>query len=77
MTNQTTTKVELSFTRNLGNYESIKINIGVEDSKRDSESIDDATNRVYDFVEKKLMEKVQEIEEELKANRKWQKMKQN
>lgn len=62
---QTNVKVELSFTRNLGNYESIKINIGIEDFQRDGEHIDEATNRVYNFVEKKLMEKVNEIEEEL------------
>jgi hypothetical protein len=67
--NQTNVKVELSFTRNLGNYESIKINIGVEDFQREGEHIDDATNRVYNFVEKKLMEKVNEIEEELKVNK--------
>ena len=69
MTSQTNVKVELSFTRNLGNYESIKINIGIEDFQRDGEHIDDATNRVYNFVEKKLMEKVNEIEEELKTNK--------
>ena len=65
--NQTNVKVELSFTRNLGNYESIKINIGIEDYKREEEHIDEATNRVYNFVEKKLMEKVNEIESELKS----------
>ena len=65
MLNQTSVRVELSFTRNLGNYESIKVNIGIEDFRRDGESIDESTNRVYAFVENKLMEKVNEIEEEL------------
>ena len=65
MSNQTSVKVELSFTRNLGNYESIKVNIGIEDFRRDGETIDEATNRVYTFVENKLTEKVNEIEEEL------------
>jgi hypothetical protein len=69
MTNQTNVKVELQFTRNLGNYESIKIGIGIEDFQRQGEHIDDATNRVYAFVEKKLMEKVNEIEEELKGKK--------
>jgi hypothetical protein len=63
--NQTSVRVELSFTRNLGNYESIKVNIGIEDFRRDGETIDEATNRVYAFVENKLTEKVNEIEEEL------------
>jgi hypothetical protein len=51
----------------LGNYESLKVSIGVEDQVRSTDkNIDEATNRVYDFVENKLMEKVNEIEEELK-----------
>ena len=69
MTNQTNVKVELQFTRNLGNYESVKIAIGVEDFQRAGENIDEATNRVYNFVESKVMEKVNEIEEELQSNK--------
>ena len=60
-------KIDLQFTRNLGNYESLKVGIGIEDSQRAGETIDEATNRVYNFVEKKLMEKVNEIESELKS----------
>ena len=60
-------KIDLQFTRNLGNYESLKVGIGIEDSQRVGETIDEATNRVYNFVEKKLMEKVNEIESELKS----------
>lgn len=66
----TVVKVDLSFTRNLGNFESIKIGIGVEDNVRDGENVDTATERVYKFVEEKLIEKTQEIEKELK-NGKW------
>ena len=55
----TKVKVDLSFTRNLGNFESIKIGIGVEDSVREGESVNDATDRVYKFVEDKLVEKTQ------------------
>ena len=69
MTSQTNVKVELQFTRNLGNYESLKVSIGIEDYQRQNENIDEATNRVYDFVENKLMEKVNEIEAELKGNK--------
>jgi len=64
MTN-TRVKVDLSFTRNLGNYESIKINVGVEDDVRAGENVDSATERVYAFVESKLVEKTREVEEEL------------
>jgi hypothetical protein len=70
MNNQTNVRVELQFTRNLGNYESLKVSIGVEDQVRSTDAnVDEATNRVYDFVEKKLMEKVNEIEEELKGGK--------
>jgi len=69
MNSQMSIKVELQFTKNLGNYESLRIGIGIEDFKRQGESTDDATDRVYAFVEKKLMEKVHEIEEELKGKK--------
>jgi hypothetical protein len=62
---ETKVKVDLSFTRNLGNYESIKIGVGVEDFVRDGENVDSATERVYQFVEDKLIQKTREIEEEL------------
>lgn len=65
----TRVKVDLSFTRNLGNYESIKIGIGVEDDIRDGETVATATDRVYKFVEEKLIEKTTEVEEELKGGR--------
>jgi hypothetical protein len=44
---ETRVKVDLSFTRNLGNVET-------------------ATERVYAFVENKLIEKTREVEKELK-----------
>jgi hypothetical protein len=65
----TRVKVDLSFTRNLGNYESIKIGVGIEDDVRQGETVDTATERVYAFVEKKLVEKTQEVEEELKRGK--------
>lgn len=64
--NETKVKIDLSFTRNLGNYESIKIGIGVEDFVRQGETADAATERVYKFVEDKLIQKTREVEEELK-----------
>lgn len=65
----TRVKVDLSFTRNLGNYESIKIGIGIEDDVRQGETVDAATERVYAFVESKLIQKTQEVEEELKSGK--------
>lgn len=69
MMSETRVKVDLSFTRNLGNYESIKIGIGVEDDIRSGENVDSATERVYAFVESKLIEKTREVEEELKRGK--------
>jgi hypothetical protein len=65
----TRVKVDLSFTRNLGNYESIKIGVGVEDDVRQGETVETATERVYGFVEAKLVEKTREVEEELKRGK--------
>ena len=66
---ETRVKVDLSFTRNLGNYESIRINIGVEDDVRKGENVDTATERVYAFVENKLIEKTHEVEKELNSGK--------
>ena len=65
----TRVKVDLSFTRNLGNFESIKIGVGVEDDLREGENVDTATERVYKFVEEKLVQKTREVEEELKSGK--------
>ena len=65
----TKVKVDLSFTRNLGNYESIKIGVGIEDDVRQGETVDAATERVYAFVENKLIQKTEEVEEELKRGK--------
>lgn len=69
MTNQTNVKVELQFTRNLGNFESIKVGLGIEDFVRAGEKPSEATDRVFKFVEEKLLEKVQEIESDLKRKK--------
>jgi argininosuccinate lyase len=69
MTNQTSVRVDLQYTRNLGNYENIKIGIAIEDFKRQGESTDEATERIYKFVEAKLIEKVNEVEGELKGKK--------
>ena len=66
---ETRVKVDLSFTRNLGNYESIRINIGVEDDVRNGENVDSATDRVYAFVENKLIENTREVEKELNSGK--------
>jgi hypothetical protein len=57
--------VSLGYTLNLGNFQSLRIDLGVEDSERDGENVNDAFNRVYAFVEQKLTEKVKEASSEI------------
>jgi hypothetical protein len=56
--------VGLGYTLNLGNFQSLRIDLSVSDSKRDGENTNDAFERVYAFVEQKLAEKVKESLEE-------------
>jgi hypothetical protein len=57
--------VTLGYTLNLGNFQSLRLDLGVVDSKREGENIDDAFSRVYKFVEDKLTEKIQEAKSEI------------
>ena len=61
----TKVSVTLGYTLNLGNFQSLRVDIGVVDSVRNEEDIDQATNRVYDFFESKVVEKVNEAKAEL------------
>lgn len=61
----TKVNVTLGYTLNLGNFQSLRIDLGVVDSRRDGETVDDAFNRVYNFVETKLTEKINESKEEI------------
>ena len=66
MENESTkVNVTLGYTLNLGNFQSLRIDLGVVDSKRDGETVEDAFNRVYSFVENKLINKVNEAKEEV------------
>lgn len=62
-----TTKVSatLGYTLNLGNFQSLRVDLGVVDNVRNDENVDQAMNRVYDFVESKVIEKVNEAKEAL------------
>jgi hypothetical protein len=61
----TRVKVGLGYTLNLGNFQSLRIDLEVSDSKRDSENTSEAFERVYEFVENKLAEKVKEASSEI------------
>jgi hypothetical protein len=62
---QTKVTISLGYTLNVGNFQSLRIDIGIEDSRRDGENISDAFDRVYAFVEQKLTEKVKEASAEI------------
>jgi hypothetical protein len=57
--------VTLGYTLNLGNFQSLRIDLNVIDNKREGESINEAFDRVYSFVETKLAEKVTEAKSEV------------
>jgi hypothetical protein len=63
----TKVKVALGYTLNLGNFQSLRIDLEVSDSKRDAETTNDAFERVYEFVENKLAEKVKEASAEIES----------
>ena len=54
----TVVKVDLSFTRNLGNYESIKIGIGVEDFVRSGETLMLLQNECISLLKISLLKKL-------------------
>ena len=62
---ETKVKVALGYTINLGNFQSLRIDLEVQDNKREGENVNEAFERVYSFVEGKLAEKVNESKSEL------------
>jgi hypothetical protein len=64
---ETKVTVGLGYTLNLGNFQSLRIDISVTDNKRDGENTNEAFDRVYSFVEAKLQEKVTEAQGEIEG----------
>lgn len=62
---ETKVTVGLGYTLNLGNFQSLRIDLSVTDNRREGENINDAFERVYSFVEAKLQDKVSEAQSEL------------
>jgi hypothetical protein len=67
MEQQETTKVSvtLGYTLNLGNFQSLRLDLGVVDYTRNDETTNEAMDRVYAFVENKLITKIQEAKEQI------------
>lgn len=64
---ETKVTVGLGYTINLGNFQSLRLDLSVSDNKRDGETTNDAFERVYAFVETKLAEKVKEAASEIES----------
>jgi methyl coenzyme M reductase subunit D len=67
MEENNTTKVSatLGYTLNLGNFESLRVDLGITDYVRQGENIKEAQDRVYKTVEVQLIEKVNEAKTQL------------
>lgn len=63
--NDTKVSVTLGYTLNLGNFQSLRLDLGVVDSKRNGETTSEAMDRVYGFVENQLITRVQEAKEQI------------
>jgi len=61
----TKVSITLGYTLNLGNFQSLRLDLGVVDSKKDGETTSEAFERVYGFVESKLTEKINEAKVEI------------
>jgi hypothetical protein len=60
----TKVSVTLGYTLNLGNFQSLRLDLGIVDSRRNGETADQAFERVYKFVEDKLTAKILEAQSE-------------
>lgn len=65
MIDKTTVNVTLGYTLNLGNFQSLRVDLGCTDFVRDGENHNDAMERVYKFIETKVVEKIEDAKKEL------------
>jgi hypothetical protein len=65
MIDKTTVNVTLGYTLNLGNFQSLRVDLGCTDFVRDAENHEEAMERVYKFVETKVVEKIEDAKKEL------------
>lgn len=65
MSDKTTVNVTLGYTLNLGNFQSLRVDLGCTDFVREGEDTDQAMERVYKFIETKVVEKIEDAKKEL------------
>lgn len=59
--------VSLGFTKNMGDFESLRVDVGLESDKMDGESTTEAYRRVKEFVKAALLEAVNETVSEIEG----------
>lgn len=57
--------VSLGFKMNMGNYESANVNVSVSATAHPNEKAGEAVDRVFELVERKLVEKFDELKSDL------------
>lgn len=65
MSEKASVTVNLGYTLNIGNFQSLRVDLGCTDYVRNDESVDNAMDRVYDFVENKVIEKIEAAKKEM------------
>ena len=65
MSDKASVTVNLGYTLNIGNFQSLRVDLGCTDIVRSEESMDDAMDRVYTFVENKVIEKIEAAKKEM------------
>lgn len=59
--------VSLGITKNIGNYESVRIDAGISLEINDEESVDDAYVRAWNAVEAQVDKQISELNEEIET----------
>jgi hypothetical protein len=59
--------VEIGYTKNLGNFQSVKVSVGAEDYVRNGETFDEAYARLFAKLEDKLAEQLTRVVKELEG----------
>lgn len=52
--------MSVGYTKNMGDFNSLRIDVGVEDSVRPGESMTAAADRIYGFVSDQLVARIKE-----------------
>jgi hypothetical protein len=65
MSTQATVTATVGYTLNLGNFQSLRVDLGHTDFVRENETPEDAMSRVYTFVEEQVVSRVSEAKKEL------------